>query len=283
MRMTSHLKTLGAGIDKIDDRGYKNEKTYKFQIQPADTLNLEARVQYLYDIQVAVGNVVKTVLRGVFVLGNTISGTTVTTQELDVAIDDELETELATTPATNGVEYEQDPVALAKIGDLKTLETDNQETVVKAINEVNTHADTNAEEIYKIKNGTLQVPNAKNSLYCQYASEDTSKGTIEERLTNLGFKQGVAEITGVTVTTLSNSLKKQGKYVIFNFSIFSLLAGQTLTIIIPNEFKPKENFTVFAGYNNSAVKVLMMDGVITFTPDIDGFGFDIVNIGWECD
>lgn len=156
-------KSLGAGIDKIDDRGYKNEKTYKFQIQPADTVNLEPKVQYLYDIQVSVGNVVKTVLHGVFLLGSTITGTGATTQELEVAVDDELETEVLTTPATKGVEYEQDPVACAKIGDMATLSTQNKDTIVKAVNEVDNANKTTREEVEKIKNGTIEVPNAENA------------------------------------------------------------------------------------------------------------------------
>ena len=156
-------KTLGAGIDKIDDRGYKNEKTYKFQLQPADTINLEARTQYLYDIQVTVGNVVKTVLHGVFTLRNTITGTTaVTTQTLEVEVDDEVETELLeTVSATNGVEYEQDPVACAKIGDLKALTTTNKGTVVQAVNEVKNGVTNNANKLANIENGTNKMPYAK--------------------------------------------------------------------------------------------------------------------------
>ena len=130
-------KTLGAGIDKIDDRAYKTEKTYKVQLQAIDTINLEANVQYLYDLQITLGNVVKTVLSGIFVVNHSISGiSAVTTQELDVAVDDEIETEVLTTPATKGIEYEQDPVACAKIGDLTKLETTNKDTVVKAVNEI---------------------------------------------------------------------------------------------------------------------------------------------------
>lgn len=156
-------KSLGAGIDKIDDRGYKNEKTYKFQLQPADTVNLEANVQYLYDIQVTIGSVVKTVLHGIFVLRNTITGTTaVTTANIEVEVDDEVETEmLDTVPATNGIEYEQDPVALAKIGNLDSLATTNKETVVQAVNEVKNGVNTNADKISKIENGTNKMPYAK--------------------------------------------------------------------------------------------------------------------------
>lgn len=157
-------KSLGAGIEKIDDRDYKNEKTYKFQLQPADTVNLEAQTQYLYDIQVTIGNVVKTVLHGVFILRNTITGTrSVTASSLEIEVDDEVETELATTPATNGVEYEQDPVACTKIGDLTALLTTAKETVVQAVNEVKNGVTTNTNDLYKIKNGTLKVPEAKNA------------------------------------------------------------------------------------------------------------------------
>ena len=156
-------KSLGAGIDKIDDRDYKNEKTYKFQLQPADTVNLEAQTQYLYDIQVTIGNVVKTVLHGVFVLRNTISGTSsVTASNLEIEVDDEVEAEFATTPATNGVEYEQDPVACAKIGDLTLLATTVKDSLVQAINEVMQTTGTNATDINNIKNGTTELPSAKN-------------------------------------------------------------------------------------------------------------------------
>ena len=205
-------KSLGAGIDKIDDRAYKNEKTYKFQLQPADTVNLEAKVQYLYDIQVTVGNVVKTVLRGVFVLGNTITGTKSVTQEMEVAIDDELEVEVLTTPATNGVEYEQDPVALAKIGDLTKLDTDNKETVVNAINEVNKNADTNAEDINKFKNGTIELPSAKNV-----------SGTINgKKISDIFEDDGITvsqarnskQVNGIEITKDENGVLKVGNVII---------------------------------------------------------------------
>jgi hypothetical protein len=130
-------KALGAGIDKIDDREYKNEKTYKIQLQAIDTANLEANVQYLYDLQVTIDNVVKTVLSGVFVVQHSVTGvTSTTTTTLDVAVDDEVETEMQTIPPTNGVEYEQDPVANAKIGNMEELLTDEKKTLVGAINEL---------------------------------------------------------------------------------------------------------------------------------------------------
>lgn len=140
-------KSLGAGIDKIDDREYKKEKTYKVQLQSEDTVNLEARVQYLYDLRVTVDNVVKTVLSGVFVVSHSVAGASgTTTQSIEVAVEDEVAVEVETTPATNGIEYEQDPVANAKIGDLNELKTEVKDNLVQAINEV--------------KNGTLKAEKA---------------------------------------------------------------------------------------------------------------------------
>ena len=151
-------KTLGAGISKTDDRYYKKEKTYKLQIQSGDTLNCEANIQYLYDLQVSIDNVVKTILSGVFVVNHSVSGVnTITSQTLDVAVDDELQAEFETTPATAGVEYETDPVANAKIGDLKALNTTHKETIVGAVNEVKTAIKTNEDEIADIKNGNVKI------------------------------------------------------------------------------------------------------------------------------
>lgn len=141
-------KSLGAGVSKIDDRSYKQEKTYKIQLQSEDTANLEPLVQYLYDFRVAFGNVVQTILSGVFVVKHSISDvSTTSTTTLDVTLSDVLESDVSTTPATQGIEYEQDPVACAKIGDLTGLSTTDKETIVKAINEVNTKLANEAQTI----------------------------------------------------------------------------------------------------------------------------------------
>ena len=214
-------KTLNNGIAKIDDRTYKNEKTFKLQLQPADTINLEAQHQYLYDIQVTIGNVVKTVLHGVFVLRNTVTGTAEEiTQAVEVKVDDEVKTEmLKTVSTTNAIEQELDPVASAKIGDL----TPN-ETVVQEVNKVANKVSLTNSKLNNILNGTTQilsattvqyasevnsvktaemVKKAQNADYAEvarsvnsvnyadeatnitYASADTSKGTIEERINNI--------------------------------------------------------------------------------------------------
>lgn len=55
-----------------------------------------------------------------------------------------------------------------------------------------------------------------------YASSDKSKGTIEERLTRLGFKQGAFDVIttdGSAFTVNSNNIKSQGYYCIANIDI----------------------------------------------------------------
>ena len=177
-------KSLGAGIDKIDDREYKNEKTYKIQLQAEDTANIEPLVQYLYDLQVTIDNVVKTVLSGVFVVTHSVTGvTSTTTQTLDVAVDDEVETEILTTPATNGIEYEQDPIACAKIGDITALSTQYKEKLVGAINEVNNIAKTSAQGVSEIVNGTTIVPKAQHASSADHASTAGHASSADHALT----------------------------------------------------------------------------------------------------
>ena len=154
-------KALGTGISKIDDRAYKNEKTYKVQIEALDTQFLEHNVQYLYDLQVTIGNVVKTVLSGVFVVNHSVSGvSSATTSALEVTAIDEVETEFATTPATVGLEYESDPVALAKIGNLANLPTQSRSTVAGALTEIWMTGNQNALELSAINRGDLAVKRA---------------------------------------------------------------------------------------------------------------------------
>ena len=288
-------KSLGAGISKVDDRAYKKEKKYKVQLQAEDTTPLEADVQYLYDLQVTIGNVVKTVASGLFVVSPTITGDKViTTQEADIEATDELDTEFATVEATVGIEYENDPVANAKIGDMTALTTNAKQTVVQAVNEVKNGVDGVKTQVDEILDGEKVVPNANIAIY---ASEDTSKGTIEERLTAMGFKQGVAELPD-GVTASANSLTKQGKYVIFNFNTVDYCTS----ITIPDGFRPADG-TPIVGY------ILAPDslGVTTYTMyavcgaydastnSFKGFFVQkgsefiemgvqcIINAGWECE
>ena len=89
-----------------------------------------------------------------------------------------------------------------------------------------------------------------------YASADTSKGTIEERLTNLGFKEGSITLEDESYVTL-NELKRQGNYVIGNIDFdadkwiftYDHNSGQNYTAtkvfgtIEDEAFRPKEDIT----------------------------------------
>lgn len=132
----------------------------------------------------------------------------------------------------------------------------------------------------------------------RYASGDRSKGTIEERLTKLGFKEGVASIDGATATI--NTLKKQGKYCIFNLLLedyyLPVKETKTITLTIPVEFRPKEEtkipFTFFSevpsmvvlpAYDNLTVGT---DGIILISLTGGNKGNNItvpriLNAGWE--
>ena len=123
-----------------------------------------------------------------------------------------------------------------------------------------------------------------------YASGDKSKGTIEERLTKLGFSEGsftfIGGMSGTTVVT--NSIKKQGKYVIANLGVAPIDSGK---IYIPSQFQPKEDTTVSAYGIDSNLKVIS-SAVIKTNGNIEFKGsnsntitsavtFAMQNVGWE--
>lgn len=127
--------------------------------------------------------------------------------------------------------------------------------------------------------------------YATYASTDTSKGTIEERLNALGFNEGVANYTFYASATdgsvSSNSLKKQGKYVLFNF-----VGTKISSVIIPEKFRPKENTTVSVyGIDNLHLDdiftaIINTDGTISFYTKTYGKvinlnSIGLLNVGWE--
>lgn len=70
-------------------------------------------------------------------------------------------------------------------------------------------------EVKKATNAT----NATNATYATYASADTSKGTIEQRLTALGFKEGSVTLNLTPSTTTANTFKRQGNFVIFDLQV----------------------------------------------------------------
>ena len=130
----------------------------------------------------------------------------------------------------------------------------------------------------------ITVNNAINAQFAKYASADIEKGTIEERLTRLGFKEGVVDITEIhQIGSLSisvNSLKKQGKYVLLEFRCEGTggVIGK-----IPSDFAPKSDIYIWGhqDINNNA------DATFGMITSEGGFGIISAdsavfeNIGWE--
>lgn len=103
----------------------------------------------------------------------------------------------------------------------------------------------------------------KKAEIAQYATSDTSKGTIEDRLTKLGFKSGVISFAGVNYgsednkDTSLNGIYRQGNYVFGQIKVTrelsnSLLAsyfGERDTVLtLPENFRPAKDtsITLFA-------------------------------------
>ena len=124
-----------------------------------------------------------------------------------------------------------------------------------------------------------------------YASNDTSKGTIEQRLTNLGFKEGSIELAS-GYTAVTNKLKRQGNYVIgeliFNPDAYKLTytltsvnvyttSNQFLIGKIPIGFRPKNGqncgidcWIEFPGFSLSLSNIILKTGAYA-TITSDGF------------
>lgn len=130
-------KKLGAGISLADNRLYKQQLSYKFQLDGFDTVNLEIGTRYLYDFKGLIGNVQKTLLSGELILSATQTGY-ITPSEVggDTPVEETFNATLSIGAQSQYIETEVDPVACAKIGDMTKLDTTEKETIVGAINEV---------------------------------------------------------------------------------------------------------------------------------------------------
>lgn len=273
-------KSLGAGISLVDNRLYKNQLSYKIQLDGADTQYMEVGVRYFFDIKGTIGNAQKTFRSGELILSETATGylNPATTDETTM-IAEVLETDFATGAQSEYVETEVDPVAMKKIGDMTKLDTTEKETIVKAINEVKKAVDdaetplfteaTKRENIesgekqptlwgkvkkwfsslkalaFKDKVGTNDFEADAKCPIAEYASTDKTKGTIEERLSSLGFKQGsVALSNGVTAST--NTVKKQGKIVQIDLVLTKSVYGGKVIGTVPADFCPPADVVLIA-------------------------------------
>ena len=142
-------------------------------------------------------------------------------------------------------------------------------------------------------------PSYTNGFTTSEIALSTDLDAITKRLDDLGFKRGVASLSGIDATT--NTLKKQGKYCIFNLVIagFSFTKGSdaTFTITIPEGFRPKEKTKITATYQayNSLLGTvptystyeLDTNGVMSFKfstsepTTINYYYFTFLNVGWE--
>lgn len=114
----------------------------------------------------------------------------------------------------------------------------------------------------------------KNAIYAQYASSDTSKGTIEQRLTSLGFRQGSVTFTSSTFTASENVLLRQGNYVLGSIKGISnlnavYLPSNGVIAHIPSEFRPK---------TTTQVGVIVDVGVTAMNTGVSGSGATSVTL-----
>jgi hypothetical protein len=97
------------------------------------------------------------------------------------------------------------------------------------------------------------VHSAQVAQVARYASEDFSKGTIEQRLTDLGFKKGT--VNGLDGGTLT----RMGKYAILNLPSVDTNRASSKNINLYLSFAPAESFslTIYGSPGGT--------GVLTFT------------------
>lgn len=109
----------------------------------------------------------------------------------------------------------------------------------------------------RLREGTVKVSNAAQADRATYAGTDTSKGTIdarlsaldanqaafEERLSALGFKEGTVTLVADSTADI-NYLSRQGNYVIGTFSGYRK-NGYTMIGTIPEDFRPDKSVTLY--------------------------------------
>lgn len=131
--------------------------------------------------------------------------------------------------------------SVALQADLKSQELEGKSYTLTLPNENGTVATKE-----QIESGEIV---AKGARIAQYASEDTSKGTIEERLTSLGFRTGSLEIladnSGRKPSVDLNLIRKEGNVVTIYYSgeegrasLDSSSLRQNIVGKIPSEFWP---------------------------------------------
>lgn len=180
-------KKLGAGISLADSRLYKNQLSYKVQIDGADTQSMEVGVRYFFDVKGTIGNAQKTFLWGELILSETETGYINPAMQGDtVAVAHTYTATFETGAQSQYVETEVDPVATAQIGSLSGLKTTANATIVAAVNEVDEKAETANINISQILDGTKKVKKAERADTVANADKVKAKsGSYKELATAL--------------------------------------------------------------------------------------------------
>lgn len=106
------------------------------------------------------------------------------------------------------------------------------------------------ELVKNIDDGTKVV---KQSEIAQYASSDKTKGTIDERLTKLGFKEGSITFNTSVFNATEIKLHRQGNYVIGEITgqFVANAKNGDLIFTLPTNFIPTKTITIGSLANKS--------------------------------
>lgn len=113
---------------------------------------------------------------------------------------------------------------------------------------------------------------------------DITKGTVEERLTSLGFKKGVVYFDNIAVDDTLASVYKEGNIVILENCV--TLNQNVNTISFDKEFYPISDINISASNLTqlgafSVNLTLTTDGKIDLSSLTNSFGVAMSNIGWR--
>lgn len=113
---------------------------------------------------------------------------------------------------------------------------------------------------------------------------DITKGTVEERLTSLGFKKGVVYFDNIAVDDTLASVYKEGNIVILENCV--TLNQNVNTISFDKEFYPISDINISASNLTqlgafSVNLTLTTDGKIDLSSLTNSFGVSMSNIGWR--
>lgn len=190
---------------------------------------------------------------------------------------------------TNKPIYQQGRPVL--VGDQNAIFESDGTTVkkaTKATNADNVKTNINGKAITDIfeSNGTT----VKKATIAQYASSDTSKGTIEERLTSLGFKVGNINLSSDVSASLGAGgiapaiIKLGNMCYIFGRYTHDGVGSSFVIGTIPEEFRPKDNtfamwyVSGYAGENvYCGVSINSSSGEITASNDSGRYALDYVD------